>query len=147
MIFDTQTLFSDQQAVTASARSENVLDLGDMGIPHGNKQAPARDIGEGTPLPLLVQVTEDFAGLTSLEIQVQTSDQSDFSSDVRLHASSGPVPVAKLKAGWKFGVTSLPVADKEGMGRYLSINYIKSGSDATAGKITAGLVAAVQTDG
>lgn len=147
MIFDTQAMFSDQQAVTASARSENVIDLGEMGIPFGSKEAPARDVGKGYDIPLLVQVTEDFAGLTSLEIQIQTSDQSDFSSDVRLHASSGPVPLAKLKAGWKFGVTSIPNADDDGMGRYLSINYVKVGTDATAGKITAGVVAGVQTNG
>lgn len=147
MIFDMQTLFSDQQAITDTARSDNVIDLGEMGRPHGSSEAPIRDLGKGAPIPLLVQVTEDFAGLTSLDIQVQTSDKADFSADVRLHATSGPVPVAKLKAGWKFGVTHLPIADDAGMGRYLSIHYVKKGPNASAGKVVAGLVGGVQTNG
>lgn len=147
MIFDTQGLFSDAQAITDTAGSTNVIDLGAMGIPHGASEAPLRNIGQGENLPLLVQVVENFAGLTNLAVQVETSDKADFSAGVKMHATSGPVPLAKLKAGYSFFPDIVPDADKDGMGRYMRLKYVKTGSNATAGKVTAGIVAGIQANG
>lgn len=147
MIIDTQNLFSDEQAITDTASSTNVIDLGDMGLPHGSKQAPRRDIGRGDKIPLLVQVVETFAGLTSLTVAVETSDKADFSAGVKLHAASGAVPVAKLKAGYHFFPDIVPMADGDGMGRYMRLKYTRIGANASAGKITAGIVAGIQTNG
>ena len=98
MIFDAQSLFSDGQAVTASAASTNIIDLGSMGIPFGSIEAPVRDIGKGCKIPLLVQVIEDFATCTSVTVTVQTSDTTDFSSSTT-HSTSVAVPLASFGCG------------------------------------------------
>ena len=54
MILDEQGLFSNNQKITATAVSTNVLDLG------------KREVSFGTPVELFIQVTEDFVKLTSL---------------------------------------------------------------------------------
>ena len=61
MIIDKTNMFSEEQAVTATAASANIVDLG-----------VSRDVGRGTGVPLLVQVTEAFDELTSLTVTVQT---------------------------------------------------------------------------
>lgn len=147
MIFDMQSLFSDGQAITDTAGSTNVIDLGAMGVPYGSKEAPARDIGKGHKIPMLVQVVQAFAGLTSLAVSVETSDDPAFGSGVKTHATSGAIPVAKLKAGYKFFPDIVPMADDDGMGRYMRLKYTKVGPSASAGKITAGIVAGIQTNG
>ena len=68
MIFSAQQLFSDDQAITASADSTNVIDLGVAGTPYGAAAALNRDIGDGAGIPILVQITEAFEYLTSLEV-------------------------------------------------------------------------------
>ena len=70
MIFSAQQLFSDDQAITASADSTNVIDLGVAGTPFDAAAALNQDIGKGSKIPFLVQVTEAFDNLTSLEIKV-----------------------------------------------------------------------------
>jgi hypothetical protein len=61
MIFDMQTLLSDAQAITATAASTNIIDLGPINAGF------ARDIGKGRHIPLRVQVVEAFNNLTSLD--------------------------------------------------------------------------------
>jgi len=128
MIMDKTNLFSDDQAITASAVSTNVIDLG-----------VSRDIGKGTPVPVLIQVTKDFATLTSLTATIETSETEDFSSSETL-ATSGAVPVADLVAGRNLAPQFMPI----GVQRYLRISYTVAGSSATAGTVTAGVVAAHQ---
>lgn len=128
MILDKEALFSDDQAITATAVSTNVVDLG-----------ASRDIGKGTPVPLLIQVTEDFATLTDLTATVETSDSEDFSSSDTL-ATSGAIAAADLLAGYQFPVQYMPI----GVKRYVRINYTVGGTNATAGTVTAGIVASHQ---
>ena len=130
MIFDKENLFSDQQAVTETANSTNVVDLG----------VKDRDIGRGTPIHLLVQVTEDFATLTSLDIIVQTSDAEAFGSSTDVVTVSA-VPVADLVAGYQLPIQYVPRGVD---GRYVRLRYVVNGSNATAGKITAGTTLGIQ---
>ena len=126
MIFDTENLFSDHQAITANAASSNVLDLG----------AAGRDIGVGESVPLQIQVTEAFDNLTSLAVAFQTSVDEAFSSPIELAAST--VLLADLVAGKKFPITNVP----EGTKRYNRLYYTVTGTAPTAGKIKAGIVEA-----
>ncbi|WP_413616414.1 hypothetical protein MRB56_09105 [Halomonas cupida] len=128
MIFDSTFLFSDDQAVTATAASTNIVDLGVV-----------RDIGKGVPVPLLVQVTEDFATLTSLTVTVETDDDPGFGSP-KVLATSGAIAAADLVAGYQFPLQYMPI----GTERYLAITYTVGGTDATAGTVTAGVVAGHQ---
>lgn len=142
MIFSIQSLLSDAQAITATAVSTNVLDLRATGTPPGHSAALVRDIGAGPKIPLLVQVIEDFATLTSLTITLETSNADNLTSS-RVHWSSGAVAVANLKKGWKVPILDIPLGPHL---RYLGLRYTVGGSNATTGKITAGLVGSIQTN-
>lgn len=139
MIFDAQTRFSKEQAVTVSAASTNVIDLGAAGIPYGDDAALARDQGVND-IPIRIQVTTAFATLTSLKVAVQTDDNSAFSSATTVLETEA-IPVASLVAGYQFNIDKLPLKTTE---RYVRLYYTVAGTDATAGKITAGVVAANQ---
>lgn len=128
MIFDKENLLSDEQAVTDTANSENVIDLG-----------VARDIGKGVPVPIIVQVVEDFATLTSLTVSIITSANENLSSPTTL--ATGPtVAAADLLAGKELTVDYVPRETD----RYLGLTYTVAGSTATAGKVTAGIIAGHQ---
>jgi hypothetical protein len=139
MIFDAQSRFSNAQAITATAASTDVIDLGAAGIPYGHTAALRRDLGVHQ-IPLHIQVVENFATLTSLVVSVQTDDNSSFSSATTILASQA-IPVASLVAGYVFNIDDLPLQTSE---RYVRLNYTVAGSNATAGKITGGIVAASQ---
>lgn len=142
MIFSKQQLFSDKQAVTATAISENVLDLGVRATPYGAKAALKRDKGLGTKIPILVQVTNDFATLTSLTITVETSAAEALSNSTVLY-SSGAILAANLKAGFQIPIDVLP---NKATGRYLGIRYTVAGDNATTGNITAGITMGNQSN-
>ncbi|GHC97636.1 Bbp16 family capsid cement protein [Novosphingobium pokkalii] len=141
MIIDNSLLLSDAQAVTASAASANVIDLGTTGTPYGANAALLRDLGRGPEVDLAVTVTQAFAGLTSLQVSVQVSPDNATWTTV---SSGAVVPLASLAAGYQFKV---PGSIEEGVNaRYLRLYYTVGGSNATAGKITAAVVASRQTN-
>ncbi len=142
MIFDNTLLFSDSQAITADAGSTNTVDLGATGTPFGGS-ALVRDVGKGCRIPLSVTVTETFNNLTSIVISVQVDDNTGFSS-AKTVASSGSILLASLVAGYQFEFPcDLPEGTDE---RYLRLYYDITGTAPTTGKITAGVVAARQTN-
>lgn len=140
MIFDRTTQYSNGQAFTATAASTNVIDHLAAGIPYGSSTALTRDLGVGPDVPLLIQVTETFTGLTSVQVTYQTSDVENFGSGVDNVVSTAVVPVADLKAGYQFSIDQIPFRARK---RHSRLNYTVVGT-GTAGKITAGVVAANQ---
>ncbi len=122
MILDEQGLFSNNQAITASCVSTNVLDLG------------KREVSFGTPVDLLIQVTEDFNNLTSLSVAVQTSLNEGFSTPVKL--TEATIALANLKKGEILPIQFLP---KGNLG-YMRLSYTVTGTAPTKGKVLAGLV-------
>lgn len=143
MIFDTQTRFSNAQAITASAASTNVIDLLAAGIPYGHTGAVTRDLGVNSDMSeadLLIQVVTTFATATSVKVAVQTDDNSSFSSATTILETEA-IPIASLVAGYVFNIDEFPFLTRE---RYVRLYYTVAGSDATAGAITAGVVAAAQ---
>ncbi len=143
MIFDLQSLFSDGQAVTVTAASTNVIDLGATGTPISGIAPLKRDLGAGGPVPVRIQVNETFAGLTSLQVEMEVSDAEDFSSGVEVVADTGAIAAADLVAGYVFPPQYIPMnTDK----RYVRLNYTVVGT-ATAGQMTSGLVCGHQTNG
>lgn len=142
MIFDAQSKFSAAQAITVSAASTNVIDLGAAGIPYGDTAALTRDQGVGEMVPLLIQVTTAFATLTSLKVAVQTSVDEAFTSPVTVLESEA-IAAASLVAGYVFNIDKLPEKTRL---RYVRLYYTVAGLDATAGKVTAGIVAARQNN-
>jgi hypothetical protein len=139
MIFSAQQLFSDDQAITASADSTNVIDLGVAGTPYDAAAALNRDIGKGAGVPILVQVTEDFDNLTSLEIKISTGATTALGTTVIAQT----IVLADLVAGKQMSIVVLPNDITE---RYLGIEYVVVGTAPTAGKVTAGITMGVQTN-
>jgi hypothetical protein len=144
MIYDKQGLFSDAQAITADAGSTNTIDLGATGTPYGASAALIRDIGKGDcGIPISITVTETFNNLTSLQVSVQTDDNSGFSSP-STRVLSELIPLSGLTAGSTVSaIITFPEGTKE---RYVRLFYDVTGTAPTTGKITAGVVAARQTN-
>lgn len=72
MYIDSQELFSDSQAVTATAASTNLIDLGAI-----------RDLGVGEPIYVVVGCTvamTDSGSDSTVTVTVETDDSSAFSS-------------------------------------------------------------------
>lgn len=130
MILDDTVLFSDSQdlsQVAGAYASTNVIDLG-----------ADRDIGLGNPVRILVQVDETFAsaGAATLNIDLETDDNSSFSSATTI-ATTGAVAKATLVQGYKFAeISFVPRANE----RYLRLNYTIGTATTTAGTVTAGIV-------
>lgn len=124
MLLDTQNLFSDGQAITASAASADIIDLG----------ADA-DIGPGNEVHVFASIVEAFDNLTSLQIDFETSDTDDFASP-ELLVSTGAVALANLGVGARPLATRVP----HGAKRFLRMNYTVAGTAPTVGKVTAGLL-------
>jgi len=139
MIFDQENLFSNAQAVTATAPSTNFIDLGATGKVVGGTVSLTRDIGKGEELPIRVQFVEAFNNLTSITIDLQTDDNPAFSSPKSVQ--SVVVPLANAGVGRVAAFDYIPVGTDE---RYMRLNYTVTGTAPSTGKITAGIVAAQQ---
>lgn len=133
MIIDKTLTFSENQAVTATAISTNVIAWPDLGTPYGETAAPARNLGAGNEIPILVQVTEDFATATSVTISLESSAAAGLTS-ATVHFTTGAIPIATLVAGYRIPIRVVPDGT---MLKYLGMRYTIGGSNATAGKITA----------
>lgn len=136
MLYDSTLMFSDDQAITASAVSTNVLDFGAVDTPKHAAAALARDMGKGNEAEIRIQVTEDFATLTSLTVKLQGSVDEAFSSPVDLQTTVA-VAAADLVAGKVFSIDDFEIGSTY---RYYRLSYVVAGSDATAGKVHAGIV-------
>jgi len=143
MLLDENTLFSDAQAVTATAASTNYMDTGLRATVPGAPAPIGGSLGGSHDIPLLIQVTEDFATLTSLTITVETDDNTSFSS-AKTVAGTQAIPAADLVAGYIAPLNLIPHTATE---RYVRLRYTVGGSNATAGKITASVVPGIQTNG
>lgn len=132
MIFDSTNKFSTEQAVTATAVSTNVIDLG----------VSLRDIGVGERIPVWIGVDAAFVGLTSLQVSIETDDAESFSAATTV-AETGEVLLADLKAGYQFAIQSIP---KNALGRYVRVNYTVAGT-GTAGTLSAGVTMGNQSNG
>lgn len=143
MLLDEQALFSDQQAITATAASTNFINLGAVVTPPLSANALDRDIGGASNIPLLIQVTEVFNNLTSLTVAVQVDDNSSFSSPKTV-ATTGAIALADLVAGKKLMPHIVPIGTDE---RYMRLHYTVTGSAPTTGKIHAGIATGLQTNG
>lgn len=139
MIFSAQQLFSDDQAITASADSTNVIDLGAPGTPYGAVAPLTQDIGKGAKIPISVQITEAFNNLTDLTISISTGATTALGTKV----VSQTIALADLVVGKQISFDVLPNDIKE---RYLGIEYVVNGTAPTAGRVNAGITMGNQTN-
>lgn len=125
-MLDESLKFSENQAITATTVSENVLDLG-----------VGREVAFGDPIPLLAMVKEDFNNLTSLKVAVETDSTDEFNSPVELASST--VLLANLKRGKMIPISFMPAGNKG----FVRLKYTVTGTAPTTGKISAYLTDAV----
>jgi len=127
MILDKLLMFSEAQAVTATAASTDVIDLSPL-------KGTRRDIGVGEQLEFWTNVntTAAAAGAATLNVQLQTS--ADNSTWVTLY-DSGSLALAALVAGKRILSTKVP----QGVLKYLRVNYVVATGPLTAGAFTAGI--------
>ncbi len=125
-MLDDLLKFSDNQAITATANSENIIDLG-----------KDREIAAGNPVPLLVTVKEDFNNLTSLKVSIETSATADMEDAIEL--SSSTVELANLKNGKMIPISFMPVGNKG----FVRLKYTVTGTAPTKGKVSAYLTDAL----
>lgn len=142
MIFSAQQIFSDDQAITASADSTNVIDLGVAATPFGAAAALNQDVGKGAGIPLLVQVTTamEAVGAATLTFNVSTGATTALGTTI---ATVGPIAKADLVAGYQIPIQILPNQITE---RYLGIEYVVATGPMTAGNVTAGITMGNQTN-
>lgn len=143
MIMDANLILSENQAITATAISANVINWPALSTVYGEDAPPVRNLGAGNPLPLLIQATEDFATLTSLTITLETADNDALSSGAVVLGTTPAIAVADLTAGWR---TTLPFIPDATMKRYFGLRFTVAGSNATAGRITAAVGTAVDSN-
>ncbi len=130
MILSKQDTVSTAQAVTASARSTDYIDLGS-----------ARDIGVSCDQQLLITVDEaaTAAGAATVTFQLQCDDNTGFSS-AKTVIQTDAIPKASLVVGYQLFLP-LPIGLDE---RYVSVYYSVATGPLTAGKFSAALVHGVQ---
>jgi hypothetical protein len=115
-ILDAQCLFSDAQALTATAVSTNSYD-----------SSSDRDLGTGEPLAVVVGFDVALAGTTpTIAVSIQTDDNSAFSSPTTIATG---VTLSAAAAGAK---VVLPVPADATVERYLRVNYTLGGTTPTA---------------
>lgn len=126
-MLDKHNLFSNDQAITVTAPSETVIDL-------GANDSKVQDLTEKGSIAFFAIVTEAFAGLTELNFILQTDDNEAFSTPKALLAS-GNIAAADLTVGYLMHLMAGLSHNK--FERYVRLLYTVNGT-ATSGKITAG---------
>ncbi len=137
MIVDYANQFSDAQAVTSTAISTNVIDLG--------ATPTLRDIGNGQPLYLVV-ITQATCTDTSSDATVTFSLESDSTANLAtsatVHFTTGALAFATYAtAGTLVAAVALPFSSYE---RYLGLRYTVASGPLTAGAFDAFLTTDVQ---
>lgn len=116
MIIDKRLQVSSLQALTATAPSTDVIDLGSL-----------RLIGPGEPLWWVVAARVGLAGTTpTLDIAVQTDDASNFPSAATL-LSYPQLAAAGFVTGTRI-IIPMPFVNE----RFLRLNYTMGGTTPTA---------------
>jgi len=127
-------IFSDGQAITATADSTNVIDLG--------ATPTLRALSPANPMFVRVVVTEAFNNLTSLDIAVKSDSTTNLDTSETAHGSR-TILLAALTLGAEFVIPLDCVS--QNVERYLGIEYTVSGSAPSTGKVTAVLVPSVDS--
>lgn len=133
MFIDTQNLFSDNQAVTSTALSTNLIDTNPIGGPNATA-----DQGIGEPIYLVVQTTQactDSGSDATLTVTLESASDSGISSSPVVHFSTGALAFSAFSpAGARVAAVRLPNAQ---YGRYLGVRYTVASGPLTAGAFSA----------
>jgi hypothetical protein len=135
MILDERAEFADAVAITLAAGTNLIGDVMDLGV--------ARDVGQGHPMYLVIQVSTAFAGGTAMQFILASDSVAAIATDgtETRHYASDVLTDAQLTAGLTL-VIPLPMGDtaqgedNSGYERYLGILGVGTGTH-TGGAINA----------
>ena len=141
MIYDLSLLFSDEQAITATAFSTESIE-----VTNGNtndKQVAFLDIASGEPIRVVARITESFTLLDSLlfELFINNVDSFSGSEVLVLSQSKGRVSPAQLNAGDTLIDAVLPndILPLTASQRiFYKVRYSVTGTNPDAGKVFTG---------
>lgn len=125
MYIDNNLLLSDAQVIcnAGTELSTNTIDLG-----------VARKVWGGKQLYVVIIVDTSLATATSINFQVVTDTTADLAT-ATVQIETGAIVIASLTAGRAPIV--IPIGSALGTEeRYLGMNYVLAGSNATAGAVT-----------
>lgn len=130
MIFDERTEFCDATSAILNIGNAIIGDVIDLGA------APTlRDIGNGEPLYLVIQVDTAFVGATAtIKFELKSDSTENLATSPTVHYDTGAIPVATWVAGYTKVVALPPEATYE---RYLGLWETVATANVTAGKINA----------
>jgi hypothetical protein len=140
MIRSAEQNFSDSQALTATAVSTNVIDLGATGTVLGAPTTLVRDIGKGLRIP--ISITMDVAaGGTSptLVVTMEVDDNVGFSSATVVATST---LIAGGAIGERIDLFDMPEGVSE---QFVRLNYTLGGTSPTF-TVSSSIVLADQTN-
>lgn len=145
MILDAQNELSDSQAVTATAISTNVIDLGAPGTPIGGAAALTKDLAKGRTVPLTIQVdtSATAAGAATVTFSVETDSTADLATSPTVAWTSAAIGKATLVEGYEIHLPAIPIPANE---RYLGVRYTVATGPLTAGAFSAFIPASQQTN-
>lgn len=104
MLLDQQLLFSDAQALTATANSTNIIDMSNISAAAA---APARNLGAGEPIHLYMKVGTVSGTSPTLTAALVGADDSSFATNKITIASVTPtLTVSQADAFVRFGIPS-----------------------------------------
>lgn len=149
MYVDTQTEFSDAQAVTSTAISSNVIDLlsttTGAATLTGLSPNTITDIGQGEDVYLVVQTAvaaTDTGSDATLTVTLESDTAVGLASAPVVHFSTGALAFAAFSpAGTVLAMVKLPNADYK---RYLGVRYTVASGPLTAGAFDAFLTKDIQ---
>jgi hypothetical protein len=124
MILDAKLKFNTNQAVTVTADSTDILDLGAKGDALGEEN-----------MYLVIQtnaVAITAAGAATVDFELQTATDAAFTTPITLF-KSGPIGKAALTANVEPVKTQLPI----GVNRFLKVVYTVATGPLTAGSFDA----------
>lgn len=123
MLFSQQEIFSDNQNLTSSGASTNIIDLLGAGTVLGAPAKLTKDIGKGKPIYIIVQLTADAGGTSpTLQVDVQVDTVEGFGSPTT-------VGTASISDGLAGDDVWVQVYLPEGVNqRYLRLNYTLGGT-------------------
>lgn len=140
MLLSKQQNFSEAQALTVTAVSTNVIDLGATATVLGSPVALVRDIGPGQEIDILIQLDVDSGGTSPTVVATLEVDDNEGFASAKVVATS--TLLAAGSAGDTLDLNWIPVGTDE---RYMRINYTLGGTSPTY-TVTSGIVASRQTN-
>ena len=129
MILDERTEFADATSIAASTGTALIGDIIDLGV--------ARDVGQGQPVYLVIQITPAVSGTSStVNFRVRSDGvEAIHATTSTAHVETGLIAEAVLVAGFRI-VLALP-PEGNAYERYLGLQVITSVATTSAGAINA----------